>query len=140
MPMFTYTPQWEPLGAFVAKMKKLLPAGYTGLAGVRLHRTGYPLTLEPFGASLPDKPLYPMALLQFKGGELEIPLAKVENDFEVPWLRKADFDRFRDDVMTFYMAEDLLEGRAEEILKADAPDEALMRKNFVDHASVPAWA
>jgi hypothetical protein len=55
-------------------------------------------------------------------------------------VRPADFHRYREDVMSFYHAEDLLEARAEEILNAEAPDKELLRKATFDHAGVLAPA
>lgn len=140
MPMFTYTPKWETVGVFLKKMKPVLPPGYTGLAAIRLHRTGHPLALEIFPKGIPKKPLYPVVLLEFKNGELVRDLAKLEEAFDVPWTKIEDYNRFRDDVMWFYMAEDILEPRAEEIIKSENPDETLLRKNFVDHEAVLAEA
>lgn len=136
MPMFTYAPQWDTLRTFFDRMRRVLPSGYTGLAGIRLHRTGHPLTLELFGDRLPDKPLYPLALFKMRDGRLVETWDRLENDFDVPWVKSADSHRFRLNVMEFYHAEDLLEPRAEEILKNPVVDEETLRKSLVYHGAL----
>lgn len=138
MPLFAYTPHWEALKAFFAKFEPLIPAGYSGLVGIRLHRTGNPLTLELLGSELPDVPLYPMVLLELRDGELARSWEAVQDHYEVPWVRQDDFHRYRVDVMSQYHAEDLLEARAEEILKSDKPDEGLLKKALVHRLEAAA--
>ncbi len=140
MPIFVYTPDWEVVKAFYEKIKGTLPAGYSGWAGVRLHRTGNPLSLEILGSEIPDVELPPMVAFEVEDGEPKEGWARVETQFDVPWLRPSDFHRYRDDVMSFYHAEDLLEARAEEILESEAPEQELLRKATYDHANVLAKA
>ncbi|MBI1785817.1 hypothetical protein HYR69_11790 [Candidatus Sumerlaeota bacterium] len=138
MPMFTYTPKWDRVRAFYEKFRPYLPPEYTGLLGIRLHRTGFPLSVELFGKSLPDKPLFPMVLLELNGGKITRSWGDIEEKFDVPWARESDHHAMRDDIMKFYHAEDLLEARAEQILLSDPPDEALIKKSLFDHAYVLA--
>lgn len=132
--MFTYTPNWEAVENFFEKLKSHLPARYSGLAGIRLHRTGNPLRLELFGKTLPEKPLYPLALFEIKEGEPTKDWKEIAVAYDVPWVKEADFHRYRNDVMEFYHAEDLLEPRAEEVLKGAKLEEALLGKVLVNHA------
>lgn len=138
MPIFTYTPQWDVVQKFYNKIKGMLPAGYSGWAGVRLHRTGNPLALEILGAEVPEKELPPMVVFEVEKGEPKLSWEKLQTEFDVPWQRPSDFHRFRQDVMSFYHAEDLMEARAEEILGAEAPERDLLRKATFDHAGVLA--
>jgi hypothetical protein len=138
MPLKVYTPDWDAIRAFYSKIRTMLPPDYTGWVGVRLHRTGNPLALEILGPEIPEKDLPPMAAFEVVKGEPKLPWEKLATEFEVPWVRPSDFHRYRGDVMTFYHAEDLLEARAEEILKSEAPDRELLRKATFDHAGVLA--
>ena len=133
MPINTYLPQWDEMKKFHAKFSPLIPSDYSGWIGIRLHRTGFPLTLEIFGPELPEHPLYPMVLLKCENGELNPDWDQAEMDFDVPWIKEADFHAYRDDVMTFYHAEDHLEPASEEVMNADSPSEELLRKAFVVH-------
>lgn len=136
MPMRTYDPNWDAIKTWWRRFQPMLPAGYTGLVGVRLHRVGYPLTFEVFGAALPDKPLYPMLVLEVKNGALLKTWDAIELAFDVPWVSQRDYDALRIDTMSFYHAEDLIEPRAEAILSGEATDEDTLRKSIVDHADV----
>jgi len=138
MPMFTYMPQWEAVVTFFHKFEPYIPKGYTGWAGIRLHRTGNPLTFELFGKELPTKPLYPVVAFELKNGEMVKDWAKLEIDFDVPWVKTEDYDRLRNDVMTFYHTEDLLEARGETVLKEEHPAEEIMRKALIDHTQALA--
>lgn len=132
MPMFTYTPKWEAIPAFFDRMKGLLPEGYSGLVGIRLHRTGNPLALEIFGAELPNKPLYPLLTFRVEKGKPTESWERLETDFDVPWVKASDSHLFRLNVMSFYHAEDLLEPRAEAVLAGEADPDAA-RKCLIDH-------
>jgi len=136
MPIFTYTPQWDALKNFYERVKAKVPKGYSGLAGIRLHRTGYPLTLELFGGAVPDKPLYPVALFRIEKGEPTVDWEKQATDFDIPWVKDSDHHLYRENVMRFYHAEDILEARAYKILN-DAPDAELIEKAIVDHTAMP---
>lgn len=136
MPIFTYTPEWDRVRTFYSKVRRVLPANFTGLAGIRLHRTGNPLSLEILGEEAPDKPLPPMVVIPHKDGKMTRSWSDLEVDFDVPWVREADFHRYRDDVMTFYHAEDLLEPTAEQILQEETPDEELLRKATFNHIGI----
>lgn len=140
MPLKVYSPDWDAVKAFYDKIKVMLPPGYTGWAGIRLHRTGNPLALEILGEEIPGKDLPPMAAFEVVKGEPKQSWERIATQFDVPWVRPSDFHRYREDVMTFYHAEDLLEARAEEILKSDAPERELLRKATFDHARVLAGA
>jgi hypothetical protein len=136
MPIVAYTPQWEAIKAFISKLESHLPEEYTGLMGIRLHRTGYPLTIELFGAELPERDLYPMALVEMKDGEPAKGWDYVQNQYEVPWARPSDFHRYRVNVMENYHAEDLLEARAEQILNDPKADPELLRKAIVENVEL----
>lgn len=136
MPIFVYTPDWEVVRTFYDKIKGMIPENYTGWAGVRLHRTGNPLSLEILGPNVPEKELPPMVWFEVENREPKPGWDKLETDFDVPWVQSSDFHRYRQDVMSFYHAEDLLEPRAEEILEADEPDADLLRKSTFDHAEI----
>jgi hypothetical protein len=136
MPLKVYTPEWDAISAFYGKMKGMLPPNYSGWLGIRMHRTGNPLTLEILGEEIPEKDLPPVVAFEVEKGEPKLSWEKLATEFEVPWVRPSDFHRYRDDVMTFYHAEDLLEPRAVEILQSDAPDRELLRKATIDHAGV----
>lgn len=138
MPIFVYTPDWEVVRKFYDRIKPMLPSGYGGWAGVRLHRTGNPLALEILGDEIPDKELPPMVAFEVEKGEPKAGWDKIKTEFDVPWVRASDFHRYREDVMSFYHAEDLLEARAEDILKAESPEKDLLRKATFDHAGVLA--
>lgn len=139
MPIFVYTPDFEVVRNFYDKIKVMLPKDYKGWVGVRLHRTGNPLALEVLGEEIPDKELPPMVWFEVDADhDPKVGWDKVETDFDVPWIRPSDFHRYRDDVMTFYHAEDLLEPRAEDIIESDEPDKELLRKATFDHADVLA--
>ena len=136
MPIFTYTPEWEQIRAWYARFERLVPEGYDGLIGIRLHRTGHPLTFEILGETPPDKPYYPVLLLKLKDGKLERDWHAIEVDFDIPWLKQEDFELYRDDVMSFYHTEDALEVDAEKILDSEEPLEELLRQSLVDHSAV----
>lgn len=138
MPIWTYTPLWDAVRSFYEKFEDLLPPRFTGLAGIRLHRTGNPLTFEIFGRALPEKTLYPLLLLEIENGKLVKGWDKLENDFDIPWVKPEDFHVYRTDVMALYHADDLLEPAAEAILKEARPSEEMLRKALVDHAGVLA--
>lgn len=139
MPLSVYNPIWDATREFYERMQPVIPNDFTGLVGIRLHRTGNPLTLELLGESLPDKPLYPMVTVEVKDGEMAGDWDALEADFDVPWPRESDFHRYRDDVMTFYHAEDALEECSEKILSEDVADEELLRSALVEHPSEPSW-
>lgn len=136
MPIFTYTPQWDALKKFYERVSVKIPKGYSGLAGIRLHRTGYPLTLELFGGALPDKPLYPLAMFRIEKGDPVPDWEKQETDFDVPWVKDSDHHAYRLNVMHYYHVEDILEARAYKILN-EAPEPELIEKAIVDHAAIP---
>lgn len=138
MPIVTYVPNWEAMKKFFAKFEPHVPGDYTGLVGIRLHRTGFPLTMELFGPELPERPLYPMVLVEMKNGELAKSWDWIADQYDVPWARPEDFHRYRVDVMSNYHAEDLLEPRAEEILNSEHPDAETIKKALIDGAGVPA--
>lgn len=141
MPLKVYEPDWDVVRKFYDRMKGMLPPGYKGWAGVRLHRTGNPLTLEILGEKIPETDLPPMVWFEVAGGEPKDSWDRLATQHEVPWVRPSDFHRYRDDVMTFYHAEDLLEARAEEILTAEeTPGKETLRKATFDHAGVLAAA
>ena len=136
MPIWTYTGRWDEIRDFYSKLRPLIPADYTGLAAIRLHRTGAPLTFEVFGSELPEESLPPLLLLELQDGELTRDWERIELDYDTPWAREDDFHAYRDEVMAFYHAEDALELTAEAILQADEPEEQLLRKALIDHAQV----
>ena len=86
MPISTYIPQWEPVWKFYAKFESIIPEDYTGLLGIRLHRTGHPLTLEFFGPEIPNKTLYPILVLELRNGDLVRSKEKIETEFDAPWV------------------------------------------------------
>jgi hypothetical protein len=136
MPIFTYTPQWDAIQAFYSKFEKLIPETYEGFIAIRLHRTGNPLTLEFFGPNRPEDVLYPIILLELRNGDLIASWDKIKDAFDVPWTSDQAFHRYRNDVMRFYHAEDLLEPAAEVVLAEKRPSEETLRKAIVDHAAL----
>lgn len=140
MPLFVYKPIWDAARQLFEKMQPVIPSDFTGMVGIRLHRTGNPLTLELLGEGFPEKPLYPMVTLQLENGEMIGDWDTLEADFDVPWPRESDFHRYRDDVMTFYHGEDALEECSEKILSEADPGEELLRAGLVDHTGEPSWA
>ncbi len=138
MPMFTYTPRWEEVRAFFEKFESLIPKDYSGLAAIRLHRTGYPISVELYGKSLPEAAIPPVVLFELKNGEPTRSWDEIQDKYDVPWARESDHHQFRSAIMDPYHAEDILEARAEEILKSSPPDPALLRKSLFDHALVLA--
>lgn len=140
MPIQTYSPRWDDIADFFEKVSPCLPEGYTGLIAVRLHRTGFPLTIEPLGSEVPDRELYPLALIELRDGEPTRTWEQLETDFEVPWVSERDFHAFRNDVMPFFHAEDHLEPVAEQILREDRPDAALLARAVVGATPAPAGA
>lgn len=138
MPIFAYDAQWDPIQDFFAKCRGALPAGYSGLAAIRLHRTGHPLTLELLGPAPPEDPLYPLLMLKIEDGELTRDWESLEADFDSPFVKDADFHEYRENVMRFYHEEDALETAAQRVLESDDPSEEALRSVIVDRASAPA--
>jgi hypothetical protein len=137
MPMFTYDAQWDPIRAFFDKCRPRAPSVYSGRIGIRLHRTGHPLTLELFGPELPEEPLPPMLHLQMDRGELTRSWDDLEVAYDVPWAKEEDFHAYRDDVMKFYHEEDALEPAAEAVLESDAPTAEQLARVVVDRRPAP---
>lgn len=132
MPMFTYTPAWDAIKTWYERFEGLIPENYTGLIGIRLHRTGQPLSFEFMGKTLPDEPVYPMLVIKMSGGELSEDWDKIQDRFDVPWPRESDFHYHRDEVMRMYHAEDLLEPAAEAILENERPNQDLLKAALID--------
>lgn len=131
MPIVTYSPHWEAVKDFYGKLSSLLPSRYTGLVGIRLHRTGHPLQLALMGSELPDSPLFPMVLFELENGQLALDWDALATNFRVPWVSEDDFFRYSKNVMAFYQEEDKLEPVAEEILAAEAPEEDLLKQAII---------
>ena len=138
MPIFTYSPHWEAVKNFYSKVCPVLPSAYTGLVGVRLHRTGNPLRLAVFGSKLPNSVPFPVVVIELKAGALVRGWDALETNFEVPWISREDFFHYSKNVMAFYQEEDKLEAVAEEILATDTPEEALLKQAVADTSAVPA--
>lgn len=138
MPLQTYTPKWDDIADFFEKVSPCLPEGYSGLIAVRLHRTGFPLCVEVLGSEVPDRPLYPLALIELRDGEPTRTWEQLETDFDVPWVSERDFHAFRNDVMPFFHAEDNLEPVAEEILNTDRPAPELVARAVLGAATAAA--
>lgn len=134
MPIFAYDAQWDPIKDFFAKCRGGLPPGYTGLAAIRLHRTGHPLTLELLGGAPPERPLYPLLMLKLDNGELTRDWDDLEVEFDSPFVKEADFHDYRADVMKFYHEEDALEQAAQRVIESDDPGEAALSRVIVDRA------
>lgn len=140
MPMFTYAPKWDRIEEFFNRVSEALPENYTGFVGVRLHRTGNPLRLEILGSQIPDRELFPMAVIELKQGEPTRSWRDLEIDFDVPWVTQRDFDGYRNNVMAYYHMEDVLEPAAEKVLAGDPPSREEIRAVIYDHAGALAGA
>lgn len=132
MPMITYSPAWDAIKTWYERFEDLIPENYAGLIGIRLHRTGQPLSFEFMGKALPDEPVYPMLVLKMSDGELSEDWDKIQDHFAVPWPRESDFHHHRDEVMRMYHSEDLLEPAAEAILENERPDRDLLKAALID--------
>ncbi len=131
MPQNVYDPQWDVIKKFYDRMSPVLPADYTGLLGIRLHRTGNPVRLALFGSALPDGPLFPVALIELSNGERVEDWDTLETEFSVPWVNEDDFLRYCKDVMAYYQEEDKLEPLALEILADEPPEEEVLKQAIV---------
>ncbi len=132
MPMWTYDPNWDAIREFFAKFESLIPEGYSGRLGIRMHRTGHPISLEMFGSDFPASPLAPMVVLELVDGEVSPGWDSLIEKYEVPWAREDDFHHFRDRVMEHYHFEDLAESTAEAIAAEATPGADLLTKAFFD--------
>ncbi|GEM_PF-5400895 len=136
--MFTYTPQWDAVRSFFDKVRAQVPEDYRGWAGIRLHRTGFPLLLVLFGSEVPEETLFPMVLLEFDDGQLKRNWTEIQDGFDVPWVKLSDFSAFCKDVMAYYHAEDLLEPTAIAILDSPTPDAKALKAAVTDVAGALA--